>query len=98
MKNKSLFTQVISVIILAIICLLLTLGIAFLAGSLNTEMFDFKNLNFSNMIPVLLIGGFISCVIVGICVLFICRTAFVKVKDFFNENNQENKENGGTKK
>ncbi len=95
MKNKSLFTQVISVIVLAVICLLLTVGIAFLAGSLNTEMFDFKNLNFSNMIPVLLIGGFISCVIVGICILFVGRTAFVKVKDYLKENN---KENGGTKK
>ena len=95
MKNKSLFTQTILVILLAVICLFSTVGIAFLAGSLNAEIFDFKNLNFSNMIPVLLIGGFISCFIVGICILFVGRSAFIKVKDYFNENN---KENGGTKK
>ena len=95
MKNKSLFTQTILVILLAVICLFSTVCIAFLAGSLNAEIFDFKNLNFSNMIPVLLIGGFISCVIVGICLLFVGRSAFIKVKDYFNENN---KENGGTEK
>lgn len=61
MKNKSLFTQIVSLIILAVICLLLTITVAFLAGSLNVELFDFKNLNFSNMIPVLIIGGFIYC-------------------------------------
>lgn len=95
MKNKSLFIQIISLIILAVVCLLLTVGIAFLAGSLNAELFDFKNLNFSNMIPILLIGGFISCVVVGICVLFVARTAFFKAKDYLKETN---KENGGTKK
>lgn len=95
MKNKSLFIQIISLIILAVICLLLTVGIAFLAGSLNADLFDFKNLNFSNMIPILLIGGFISCVVVGICVLFVARTAFFKAKDFLKETN---KEKGETKK
>lgn len=94
-KNKSLFTQAIFIIILAVLCLLLTVGIAFLAGSINTEIFDFKNMNFSNMLPVLLIGGFISCVIVGICVLFVARTAFFKAKDFLKETN---KEKGETKK
>lgn len=95
MQNKSLFKQTILVIILAVFCLLLTIGLALLAGSLNAELFDFENLNFSNMIPVLLIGGFLSCVVIGICVLFVGRTAFIKVNDFFKENN---KENGGTKK
>lgn len=95
MKNKSLFLQIISIIILAVIFFLLTVSIALLAGSLNAEMFDFKNLNFSNMIPVLLIGGFISCFVIGICVLFVARTAFLKAKDYLKETN---KENGGTKK
>lgn len=95
MQNKSLFKQTILVIILAVFCFLLTIGLALLAGSLNAELFDFENLNFSNMIPVLLIGGFLSCVVIGICVLFVGRTAFIKVNDFFKENN---KENGGTKK
>ena len=95
MKNKSLFSQIIFVIILAVICLLLTLCISFLAGSLNVELFDFKNLNFSNMIPVLLISGFISCVVVVICVLFIIRTALVKTKEYLKNNNDEK---GETKK
>ena len=89
MKNKSLFTQIVSLIILAVICLLLTIALAFLAGSLNAELFDFKNLNFSNMIPVLIIGGFICCSIVGICFLFVARTAFFKAKDYLEKNNNE---------
>lgn len=95
MKNKSLFVQIVLIIILAAICLLLTVSISFLAGSINAELFDFKNLNFSNMIPILLIGGFISCLIIGICILFVARSAFFKAKDYFKE---INKENGGTKK
>ena len=47
MKNKSLFFQIITLIILALICLMLTVGIALLAGSLKVELFDFQNLNFS---------------------------------------------------
>ena len=97
MKNKSLFFQIVSLIIIAVICLLLTVVIAFLAGSLNAELFDFKNLNFSNMIPVLIIGGFISCFIIGICFLFIARTAFSKAKDYIKEN-LKNNEKGETKK
>lgn len=94
MNQKSLFVQIIFTVIVAVICLVLTVGIALLVGSLNVELFDFQNMNFSNMIPVLLIGGFISCVIVGICVLFATRTALHKAKDYFKETN---KENGGTK-
>ena len=91
MKNKSLFVQFITIIILAILCLLLTVGIAILAGSLNTELFDFRNLNFSNMIPVLIIGVFITCAIIGICFLFFARTAFFKAKDYLEDNNKNNK-------
>ena len=90
MHNKSLFAQIIFVIIIAVLCLLLTVGVSLLAGSLNAELFDFQNMNFSNMIPVLLICGFISCVIVGICVLFVARTALTKAKDYFQETNKEN--------
>lgn len=97
MKNKSLFAQIIALIIIVIVCILFTFTIALLAGSLNAELFDFKNLNFSNMIPVLIIGGFMSCVIVGICFLFIARTAFFKVKDYLEENHKNNKK-GESKK
>ena len=93
MKNKSLFFQIIGLIIVALICILLTVGIAILAGSLNAELFDFSKLNFSNMIPILIIGIFISCFIIGIGVLFILRTAFLKAKDYLKEN--DNKNNGG---
>lgn len=95
MKNKSLFSQVIFVIIVGVVCLLLTLGISLLVGSLDQDLFDFRNLNISNMLPTLLICGFISCVIIGICILFVARTAFSKAKDYLNENN---KEKGDTKK
>ena len=95
MKNKSLFAQILAVVILAVICLLLTLGVTLLAGSLNVEIFDFRNLNFANMIPVFLVGCFISCVIIGICILFIMRTVWVKAKDYLKENN---KEKDGTEK
>ena len=95
MKNKSLFMQVIFIIILAVVCLLLTVSISFLAGSLNEDLFDFQNLNFSNMIPIIIVGGFISCVVIGICILFVARTAFLKAKDYLKETN---KEKGETKK
>ncbi len=96
MKNKSLFVQIVSLIVLAVVCLLLTVAMALLAGSLNADIFDFKNLNFSNMIPIFIIGGFISCVLVGICFLFVARTAFFKAKNYFKEN--ERKKDGGEKK
>ena len=97
MKNKSLFVQIISLIVLAVVCILLTVVIAFLAGSLNIELFDFENLNFSNMIPVFIIGGFISFVLVGICFLFVARTAFLKAKNYLEEN-ETKEEKGETEK
>jgi hypothetical protein len=89
--------QFITLIILAILCLLLTVSVALLVGSLNVDLFDFKNLNFTNMIPILIIGGFISCVIIGICFLFFARTAFFKAKDYLDEN-QKNDYKGESKK
>lgn len=91
MKNKSFFSQIIFLVILSIICLLVTVGLAFIFGASNTTFFDFKNMNFSNMIPILIIGGFISCVIVGITVLFVARSVFLKIKENINKTN----ENGG---
>ena len=97
MKNKSLFAQFICLLIIAVCCLLVTVTIAFLAGSINQDLFDFKNLNFSNMLPILIIGGFISCVFVGICFLFVARTAFFKAKEYLKETERKN-EKGETKK
>lgn len=91
MKNKSFFSQIILLIILSLICIVLTVGIALFAGSIDVTLLDFKNLNLANVIPVLLIGGFISCVIIGIIVLFIARSLFLKVKEYLAETN----DNGG---
>lgn len=82
-------------IILSLVCVILTVGIALFVGSCNTTLFDFQSLNFANMIPVLILGGFISCVVVGITVLFVARSVFLKVKDYFSETNENN---GGNKK
>ena len=91
MKNKSAFMQMIFVIILAIVLLIATVLIALLAGSMDNNIFDFSNMNWGNLIPVLIIGIFISCVVIGIAVLFFGRTLFFKAKDYFEETNK----NGG---
>lgn len=92
LKKKSFFSQIMLLIILSVICVSLTAGIALFAGSFSTTLFDFKNLNFSNMVPVLILGGFISCVVVGITALFIARSVFLKIKDYLSD------DNGGDKK
>ena len=79
-------------VIVLVICIVLTVGIAFLLGSSSTDLFDFKNLNLSNVIPVLVIGGFITCVAVGIIVLFVAKETFLKVKKHLYD------DNGGDKK
>lgn len=93
MKNKSIFSKIMIVIIIALICLVLTMAIALLFGSSSVDMFDFSKLNISNMIPVIIVGGFISCAVVGILVIILAKDIFVKVKDEFFEN-----DNGGSKK
>ena len=40
------------------------------------------------MIPVLILGGFISCVVVGIAVLFVARAVFLKIKERYIEFNK----------
>lgn len=81
-------------VILSIICIVLTVGIALLVGSSDTTLLDFESLNFTNMIPVLILGSFISCIVVGITVLFVARSIFYKVKNYLLEENK----NGGDKK
>ena len=96
MKNKSVFSQIIILIIVAVLCIVLTATIALLAGSVNTDILNLSNLNISNMIPVIIIGGFISCVVIGIIVLVVSKNIFFKAKDeiknYFSEN-----EDGGKK-
>ena len=93
LSNKSTFKKIIIIVITALICLTLTAVIALLFGSVNTEIFDFSNLNLSNMIPIIVLGIFISCVIVGILVLFLAKDVFEKIKDVFFKN-----DNGGNNK
>ena len=93
MKKKSIFGGILMLILIGLICVLLTVTIALLVGSTEVEIFDFSNLNFSNMIPVLIIGGMISCFVVGIAFLFLGRTIFFKAKDyFFEKDKKEDKE------
>ncbi len=94
MKNRSFFSQIMLLVILSVVCVILTVGIALVVGSSATTLFDFENLNLSNMIPVLILGGFISCVVVGITVLFVARSIFYKVKNYLTEEDK----NGGDKK
>lgn len=81
MKNKDIFSQVIKLLIACLLCVIITIGVAYFVGTLNFSIFDFKNLNFSNVVSFLVIGGFISCVIVGIAALFICKNLFIKLMD-----------------
>lgn len=89
MKDKSVFTRIILVIVLAVVCFLITGIVALVAGNVQTEIFDFSNLNFANMLPVLLIGVFISCVIIGIAILFLGKAIFFKAKDYFEDTNNK---------
>ncbi len=90
MKNSSFFSQIILLIIISAICVILTVGIAFFAGTYTTALFDLSKLNLSNMIPVLIFGGFISCVIIGITVVVISREVFIKIKNYISENIKNN--------
>ena len=97
MKKKSLFSYILLLIIISAIGIALTIGLAVFIGAFDKSVIDFGNLNISNVITVLVIGGFITCVAIGITVLFTAKTMFFKVKDFLSEQNENNK-NGGIKK
>lgn len=93
MKKRSTFSQILTIVLVALIGIVLTLAIAFLAGSKDAVIFDITNLNLVNFVTVILIGGFITCVAVGIVVLFASRNVFLKVRDYF----LKDKEDGGNK-
>ena len=93
MSKKPIFTKIMIIIAVALVCLVITLTIAFLLGSINTNIFDFSNLNFSNMLPVIVIGGFISCLVIGILIIILAKDVFIKVKDYLFET----KNDGGNK-
>ncbi len=93
MKKKTFFSQIIMLFVVAVICIVLTVSVALLLGSFGETIFDLSDLNLANMIPVLIIGGFISCVAIALVVMFMAKDALLKVKDYFNES----KDDGGSK-
>lgn len=91
MKNNSLFLQIILLVVLTFVCITTTFTVAFLAGSVETSIFDFKSLNISNMIPVFILGGLITVFTILITLLFTSRTLFYKIRDFIESNNKDDK-------
>lgn len=89
MKNTSLFMQLLLLITLMFICITLTVSVALLAGSIETSIFDFRNLNIANMIPVFIFGGLITLFTAVVVLLFTSRTLFYKIKNFFEEDNNK---------
>lgn len=89
MSKKPITTKIIIIISVALICLVITLLTAFLLGSVNTNIFDFSNLNFSNMLPVIITGGFISCVVVGILIIILAKDIFIKVRKYLLETDKD---------
>ena len=89
--KKSVFSQLILLIIVALVCVAVTVALAVWAGSSEKDFLDLRNFNWSNAIPVIAIGGFICCVVIGIVVLFVTRNVFHKTMDYLSEINK----NGG---
>ena len=96
MKKKSVFGGILLLITISLICIVATVSVALLAGSVDVKLFNFQNMNLSNMIPVLIVGVILSCFVIGIAVLFVGRTVFFKIKDCFSETDK--KEDRGNEK
>ena len=93
LKKKSVFGGILLLILIILACLVTTVSVALLAGAADVNLFDFSHLNFSNMIPILIVGGILSCFIIGIAFLFLGRTIFFKVKDYFFETDNKDRSN-----
>ena len=93
MKKKSVFGGILLLVLIILACLVTTIAVALMAGAADVNLFDFSNLNLSNMIPVLIIGGILSCFIIGIAVLFLGRSVFFKAKDYFFETDNKDRSN-----
>ena len=91
MKNKSIFSQIMLLVVLFAVCVFLTIGIALLLGACDTTLFDFQNLNLANTIPVLICGGIISGIVMVIMIMVVARSIFFKVKDYIFENGGDKK-------
>lgn len=91
MKEKSTFTMILTVVIVALVGIVLTVLVALMAGSMDVQLFDFENINLANVIPVIIIGGFLTAITVGFVILFASKSVFMKIRDYF----LEDKKNGG---
>ena len=94
MKKKSVFSQVLIIAIVILVCIVITVTAALIIGSSEKEFFNFKSLNISNMIPVIIIGGFVCCVISGILILFLARNIFA---ESISKNSNSDKDGGKEK-
>lgn len=91
--KKSIFSQLLIAIIVALICIVLTVVIALMVGSANADLFDFSNLNWANVIPIILIGLFMTGGIVGVILLITAKDIFIKAKEYM----EQTKKDGGKK-
>ena len=91
--KKSIFSQLLIAIIVALICIVLTVIIALTVGNTNADLFDLSGLNWSNVIPIILIGLFITGGIVGVILLITAKDIFVKAKEYM----EQAKKDGGKK-
>lgn len=89
MSKKPIFNQIILLIIIGILGIVLTVALALWAGSSDNILLDLRDLNWANVIPVILIGGMICCTVVGILILFLGRNLFNKAKDFLSETDKK---------
>jgi len=87
LKKNSLFSKILLLIVISMLCIILTVTFALLAGSSDKILFDLSKLNLYNAIPILIVGFFVSCCIVSIAMIFILRTIILKIKDYLNEKN-----------
>lgn len=92
MKKNSIFGSILLLIIISFLCIIVTVSIALLAGAADTELFNFQNLNFSNMLPILIVGCILSCFIIGIAVLIVGKNVFFALKDYFSKSKTNEKE------
>ncbi len=91
MKEMSVFSKIILLIVVSVLCIVITVCMALLFGNIDVNIIDFGNMNFSNMIPVFIIGIFLSCVIVGIALLLFGKSIFSKVINYINETDKGEK-------
>ena len=88
MKNP-IFSKLLIAIVVALICIALTVSIALMVGNTSTDLIDFSELNWSNVIPIIILGMFITGGIVGVILLIAVKDVFVKAKEYIDQSNKD---------